>query len=120
MTAQNNVLNHKLNKLAAVFKDYPFLTEEWHECPADRADVDFIFEQLNKVPDTIKRLILKNAFKLKVRRERNLYILNTTKSIESLLPEKLRYSLTVDDEEIKDIAQDYADRCRRLALHHNE
>ncbi|WP_083602091.1 replication endonuclease [Thalassotalea sp. PP2-459] len=119
MTAQNNVLEHKLNKIASVFKDYPFLTEERHECAADRADVDFIFEQLNKVPDVIKRIILNKAFKLKVRRERNLYILNTTKMIVSLLPEKLRHSLTVDDEEIRVIAQDCADRCRRMALHHN-
>ncbi|OKY25237.1 hypothetical protein BI291_17165 [Thalassotalea sp. PP2-459] len=78
-----------------------------------------MFEQLNKVPDVIKRIILNKAFKLKVRRERNLYILNTTKMIVSLLPEKLRHSLTVDDEEIRVIAQDCADRCRRMALHHN-
>lgn len=119
MTAQNKQLSHKLNKLSSVFQDYPFLTQDWHACAADRADVDFIFEQLTKVPDTIQRIILKNAFKLKVRRERNLYILNTTKKIVSLLPEKLRYSLTVDDEKIRTIAQDCADRCRRIALHHN-
>jgi len=117
--AQNNVIEHKLNKLASVFKDYPFLTEDWHECAADRADVDFIFEQLNKVPDAIKRIILNKAFQLTVRRERNLYILNTTKMIVSLLPEKLRHLLTVDDVEIRVIAEDCADRCRRMALHHN-
>ncbi|MDT0605041.1 replication endonuclease [Thalassotalea castellviae] len=119
MTAQNNVLELKFNKIASVFKDYPFLAEERHECAADRADVNFIFEQLNKVPDVIKRIILNKAFKLKARRERNLYILNTTKMIVGLLPEKLRHSLTVDDEEIRVIAQDCADRCRRMALHHN-
>jgi hypothetical protein len=119
MTTQNKLLNLKLNKLASVFKDYPFLTEEWHECAADRADVDFIFEQLTKVPDPIKRIILNNAFKLKVRKKRNLYVLNTTNMIVKLLPEKLRYSLTVDDDEIRVIAKNCADRCRRIALHHN-
>jgi hypothetical protein len=119
MTTQNNTVKHKLNKLASVFKEYPFLTQEWHECAADRADVAFIFEQVNKVPNTIKRIILKNAFKLTVRRDRNLYILNTTQKVVSLLPEKLRYSLTVDDEEIRTISENCADRCRRIAIHHN-
>jgi len=73
MIAQTSNLEHKLNKLAPVFKDYPFLTQERHTCPADAADVDFIFRELNKVPDSIKKLVLKNAEKLKVRRERNLY-----------------------------------------------
>ena len=119
MLAQNNQLLAPLNKFAPVFRDYDFLTVDRHECAADRADVDFIFEQLSKVPDPIKRIILKNAFKLKVRRARNLYILKTTAKVVSLLPEKLRHSMTVDDEEIRTIATDCADRCRRIALHHN-
>ena len=56
MTAQNNAMEAELNKYLPVFRDYPFLTEKRHECPADRADVEFIFEQLNKVPDLLKRL----------------------------------------------------------------
>lgn len=119
MLAQNKQLFASLNKYAPVFRDYKFLTVERHECAADRADVDFIFEQLSKVPDPIKRIILNNAFKLKVRRARNLYILHTTAKIVSLLPEKLRHSMTVDDEEIREIAKSCADRCRRIALHHN-
>ena len=119
MNTQNSAIEIELNKYLPVFRDYPFLTKERHECAADRADVEFIFEQLNKVPDPIKRVILNNAFKLKIRRERNLYILNTTNKIVSLLPEKLRYALTVDDDEIRIIAEDCADRCRRIALHHN-
>ncbi len=110
----------KLNQLSPVFKDYPFLTQERHACPADHADVEFIFRELNKVPDSIKKLVLNNAFKLKVRRERNLYILNTTQKIVSLLPEKLRHSMTVDENEIRVIATDFADKCRRIALHHNK
>ena len=119
MNTQNSAVEIELNKYLPVFRDYPFLTKERHDCPVDRADVAFIFEQLNKVPDPIKRTILNNAFKLKIRRERNLYILNTTNKIVSLLPEKLCYALTVDDDEIRTIAEDCADRCRRLALHHN-
>ena len=119
MLAQNNQLFAPLNKFAPVFRDYDFLTVDRHECAADRADVDFIFEQLSKVPDPIKDAILKNAFKLKVRRERNLYILKTTAKIVNLLPEKLRHSMTVDDEDIRTIAKECADRCRRVALHHN-
>jgi len=119
MNTQNNAIEIELNKYLPVFRDYPFLTKQHHDCAADRADVEFIFEQLNKVPDPIKRVILNNAFKLKIRRERNLYILNTTNKIVSLLPEKLQYALTVDDDEIRTIAQDCADRCRRLAFHHN-
>lgn len=119
MIAQNNILGHKLNKISAVFKDYPFLTKDWHSCAADRADVDFIFSELNKVPDPIKRLILNNAFKLKIRRDRNIYIRNTTKRIVDLLPPKLRYALTVDDDEIRNMSEDCAERCRRMAFHHN-
>ena len=119
MLAQNNAVEIELTKSQPVFRDYPFLTKERHECAADSADVEFIFEQLNKVPDPIKRIILNNAFKLKVRRERNLYILNATNKVVSLLPEKLRHSMTIDDDEIRDIAKNCADRCRRLALHHN-
>jgi hypothetical protein len=119
MSAEHDPIFTPLNKFAPVFMDYDFLTQDWHECAADRADVEFIFEQLSKVPDPIKRIILKNAFKLKVRRERNLYILNTTSKVVSLLPEKLRHALTVDDDEIRIIAQDCADRCRRIALNHN-
>ena len=119
MIAQTSSLNLKLNQLAPVFKDYPFLTQERHECPADSADVAFMFRELNKVPDPIKKLVLNHAKKLKVRRERNLYILNMVKKIVSLLPEKLRHSMTVDDNEIRTIASDCADRCRRMALHHN-
>ena len=110
---------NELNKRSAVFKDYPFLTQEWHECPADRADVEFIFNELSKVADPIKRVILNNALKIKVRRERNLYIRNTIKRILDLLPPKLSYALTVDDDEIRTIAGNCADRCRRIALHHN-
>lgn len=112
MITQTSNLNLKLNKLAPVFKDYPFLTQERHACPADAADVDFIFRELNKVPDSIKKLVLKNVFKIKVRRKQNLYILNTVKKIVSLLPEKLRNSMTVDDNEIRVLASDFADRCR--------
>ena len=119
MTAQNSLIERKLNQLSPIFQQYQFLTNERHDCAADRADVDFIFEQLTKVPDPIKRVILNNAFKLKVRRERNLYILRTTERIVSLLPEKLRHSLTIEDDEIRIIAQDCADKCRRIALHHN-
>jgi len=119
MIAQNNTVELALNKCLPVFRDYPFLTEKRHECSADRADVEFIFEQLTKVPDPIKRIILNNAFKLKVRRERNLYILNATNKVVSLLPEKLRYALTVEDEEVRAIAGNCADRCRRIALQHN-
>ena len=119
MLAQNNAVENELTKSLPVFRDYPFLTKARHECSADNADVEFIFEQLNKVPDPIKRIILNNAFKLKVRRERNLYILNATNKVVSLLPEKLRHSMTIDDDEIRDIAKNCADRCRRLALHHN-
>jgi hypothetical protein len=119
MLSQNNQLFAPLNKFAPVFRDYDFLTVDRHECAADRADVDFIFEQLSKVPYPIKRIILNNAFKLKERQKRNLYILNTTAKVVSLLPEKLRHSMTVDDEEIRTIATDCADRCRRIALHHN-
>ena len=119
MIAQNNILGHKLNKISAVFKDYPFLTKDWHSCAADRADVDFIFSELNKVPDPIKRLILNNAFKLKIRRDRNIYIRNTTKRIVDLLPPKLRYALTVDDDEIRNMSEGCAERCRRMAFHHN-
>jgi hypothetical protein len=110
----------KLNQLSPVFKDYPFLTQERHACPADRADVEFIFRELNKVPDSIKKLVLRNAFKLKNRSERNLYVLNTVKKIVDLLPEKLRHSMTVDDNEIRVLASDFSDRCRRIALHHNK
>lgn len=105
------MIEAEFNKFLPVFRDYSFLTKERHECAADRADVEFIFEQLLSVPDPIKKIILKNAFKLTVRRERNLYILNATKKIVSLLPEKLRHALTVDDEEIRNVAQDCADRC---------
>ena len=119
MTNQPNEIDLALNKQLPVFRDYPFLTEPRHECSADRADVAFIFEQLTKVPDPIKRTILNNAFKRKVRRERNLYILNATNKVVSLLPEKLRYALAVDDEEVRAIATHCADRCRRIALHHN-
>ncbi|KGJ95189.1 replication endonuclease [Colwellia psychrerythraea] len=119
MPNQSDEIEIALNKQLPVFRDYSFLTEPRHECSADRADVAFIFEQLTKVPDPIKRIILNNAFKLKVRRERNLYILNATNKVVRLLPEKLRYALTVDDEEIRDIARECADRCRRIALHHN-
>ncbi|MFT6902332.1 MAG: hypothetical protein ACJAXS_002542 [Colwellia sp.] len=119
MTAQNNAAELALNKFLPVLRDYPFLTKKRHECAVDRADVEFIFEQLTKVPDPIKRIILNNTFKLKIRRERNLYILNATNKVVSLLPEQLRHSLTVDDEEVRDIAQNCADRCRRIALHHN-
>jgi hypothetical protein len=119
MLAQNNAVEIELTKYLPVFREYPFLTKARHECAADSADVEFIFEQLNKVPDPIKRIILNNAFKLKVRRERNLYILNATNKVVSLLPEKLRHSMTIDDDEIRDIAKNCADRCRRLALHHN-
>ncbi len=108
MPNQSDEIEIALNKQLPVFRDYPFLTEPRHECSADRADVAFIFEQLTKVPDPIKRIILNNAFKLKVRRERNLYILNTTKKAVSVLPEKLRYALTVDDEEVRDIAWECA------------
>ena len=119
MFNQSDEIEIALNKQLPVFRDYSFLTEPRHECSADRADVTFIFEQLTKVPDPIKRIILNNAFKLKFRRERNLYILNTTKKVVSVLPEKLRHALTVDDEEVRDIANQCADRCRRIALHHN-
>jgi len=119
MPNQSDEIEIALNKQLPVFRDYPFLTEPRHECAVDRADVAFIFEQLTKVPDPIKRIILNKAFKLKVRRERNLCILNATKKVVSVLPEKLRHALTVDDEEIRDIANQCADRCRRIALHHN-
>lgn len=119
MTNQSDEIEIALNKQLPVFRDYPFLTEPRHECSADRADVAFIFEQLTKVPDPIKRIILKNAFKLKVRRERNLYIRKATNKVVSLLPEKLRHLLTVDDEEVREVARECADRCRRIALHHN-
>jgi len=119
MTSQNNATEIELNKLLPVFRDYPFLTKERHECPVDRADVEFIFEQLLKVPDPIKKIIMRNAFKLKVRRERNLYILNATNKVVKLLPDKLRHALTVDEVEIRTIAEDCAERCRRIALHHN-
>jgi hypothetical protein len=119
MIAQNNILGHKLNKISAVFKDYPFLTKEWHSCAADRADVDFIFGELSKVPDPIKRHILNNAFKIQVRRDRNIYIRNTIKRIVDLLPPKLRNSLTVDDDEIRNMSENCAERCRRIAIHHN-
>ena len=69
MLARTHKTELELNKLAPVFKDYPFLTQERHDCAADRADVEFTFKELNKVPDTIKKLVLKNANKLKVRRE---------------------------------------------------
>ncbi|NQY89008.1 MAG: replication endonuclease [Colwellia sp.] len=115
----DNFTFNELNKRSAVFKDYPFLTKEWHECPADRADVEFIFNEVSKVADPIKRIILNNALKIKVRRERNLYIRNTIKRILDLLPPKLRYALTVDDDEIRTISENCADRCRRIAIHHN-
>jgi len=117
--ADDSFVFNELNKRSAVFKDYPFLTKEWHECPADRADVEFIFDEVSKVADPIKRIILNSAFKIKVRRERNLYIRNTTKRIVDLLPPKLRYALTVDDDEIRTIAETCADRCRRIAIQHN-
>jgi len=110
---------NELNKRSAVFKDYPFLAQEWHKCPADRADVEFIFNEVSKVADPIKRIILNNALKISARRERNLYIRNTIKRILDLLPPKLRYALTVDDDEIRAISEDCADRCRRIAIHHN-
>jgi hypothetical protein len=56
MLSQNNQLFAPLNKFAPVFRDYGFLTVDRHECAADSADVDFIFEQLSKVPDPIKRI----------------------------------------------------------------
>ena len=110
---------NELNKHSAVYKDYPFLMQQWHDCPADRADVAFIFNELSKVPDPIKRIILKNAFKINVRRDRNIYIRNTTKRIVDLLTPKLRYALTVDEDEIRAISENCADRCRRIAIHHN-
>jgi hypothetical protein len=123
MLAQHNAidieLNNHLNKYLPVFRDYPFLTHAHHECAADRADVAFIFEQVGKVPDPIKRIVLSNAFKFKVRRDRNLYILNATEKVMRLLPEKLRHALTVDDDEVRVIAEECADKCRRLAIHHN-
>ncbi|WNC68173.1 replication endonuclease [Thalassotalea nanhaiensis] len=119
MISQDSEINHELNKRAPVFRDYDFLTAEWHKCPADRADVEFIFHHLSKLPDQLKRLVLNNALKIESRRDRNLYILNTTKRIVDFLPAKLRYSLTVDDEEIRKIAEESADRCRRLATLHN-
>jgi len=120
MIAQTSNLQFKLNKLAPVFKDYPFLIQERHDCPADTADVEFIFRELNKVPDSIKKLVLKNAFKLKIRRERNLYILNTTQKIVSLLPKKLRNSMTVDESEIREVSKQCADKCRRIVLKNEE
>ena len=65
VTPDDSLTLNQLNKQSAVFKDYPFLRKEWHSCPTDRADVDFIFRELSKVPDPIKRIILKNAFKIK-------------------------------------------------------
>lgn len=65
MTTQNNAVELELNKYLPVFRDYPFLTAKRHECAVDRADVEFIFEHLSKVPDPIKRIILNNAFKVK-------------------------------------------------------
>jgi len=116
MLAQTNKIQLNLNKLAPVFKDYPFLTHERHDCPADRADVEFIFRELSKVPDPIKRVMLNHAFKIKVRRERNLYIRLTTQKIVDLLPEKLRQSMMVDEDDIREISQQCADKCRRIVF----
>jgi len=110
---------NELNKHSAVYKDYPLLMKQWHDCPADRADVAFIFNEVSKVPDPIKRIILNNAFKIKVRRDRNVYIRETVQCIVDLLPPKLRYALTIDDDEIRTISENCADRCRRIAIHHN-
>ena len=119
MTNQSKEIELALKKCLPVFRDYPFLTAHRHDCAADRADVIFIFDEVGKVPDPIKHIVLNNAFKLKSRRERNLYILRTIEKVVALLPEKLRHSLTIDDEEIRALAIDCADRCRRIALHHN-
>jgi hypothetical protein len=119
MSTQNNILEAKLNKFAPVFRDDEFLSKEWHECAADRRDVEFIFEHLNKLPDELKKHVLNNTKKFTSRYERNTYIRTMTDKIVSYLPKKLRMSLTINDDEIRHIAIECADRCRRIALHHN-
>mgnify|MGYP003671107296 CR=1 FL=1 len=119
MNTQNKILEAKLNKFASVFRDDEFLSKDWHECAADRRDVEFIFEHLNKLPDDLKKHVLNNANKLTSRYERNTYIRTMTDKIVSFLPEKLRMSLTINDDEIRHIAIECADRCRRIALLHN-
>lgn len=119
MHTENNLIARELNQLSPVFKDFPFLMENQHSCAADRADVDFMFRELGKVPEPIQRNILNKAFKLKNRQTRNLYILRTTKKITGLLPKKLQYALTVEDDDIRNLAKDCAERCKRISLLHN-
>ena len=118
MTAQNNV-QQLLYKLSPVFNEFPFLTKEWHECAVDRADVNFMLSKLSIIPEPLARVLLKNAMKIKVRKERNLYILRTSTFILGLLPERLQSVLTIDDAEIREKAKECADRCRRIAVQHN-
>jgi len=117
--AMFNLNVFEIKGLEPVFKEYPHLTKEWYECPAERADVAFTLSQLIRVPDPIKKLILDNALKLKVRRERNSYIRLTISKIVNLLPAKLQFSLMVEDSEIRQLAEDCSDRCRRIASRAN-
>jgi hypothetical protein len=105
----------EIRGLEPVYREYPHLTKKWYECPIERADVAFRISTLGRVPDPIKKLILDNALKLETTREQNLYILRATDKIVSLLPEKLQSSLMVEDAEIREFAENCADRCRRIA-----
>jgi len=119
MTAQCNEIELLLTKQLPVFRDYPFLTQAWHNDAADRADVAFIFATVTKLPDQLKRVVLNAAFKIENRKERNLYILQATNKVISLLPEPLKQVMAANDDVINEVAINCADRCRRLALHHN-
>ncbi|MGK2234415.1 replication endonuclease [Colwellia polaris] len=116
---QNKDIETQLNKIAAIYQDDKFLSTEWHTCPADRRDVEFTFNCLNRLPDVLKKHVLDKANKLKTRYEKNTYIRTMTESLVSYLPEKLRLTLTVNEDEIRYIAIACAERCRRIALHHN-
>jgi len=80
----------------------------------DKYDKDFIIKKLTPFSVVFKKLILTNAFKHEVKKERNLYILHTTKELLELLPFKLAHLFGADDDMIKSEAKLHSEHCHKL------
>ena len=55
MHTPSNFLDQQLDKLAPIYREDKFLSKEWHECAADRRDVEFTFQHLKPITRRAKK-----------------------------------------------------------------
>ena len=91
----------------------PVFKEYLPELSKDIENREFVFDKTNHFPTPLKRVLLRNAFREKTFRDRNLYLLRTSRKLDGFLPEAIRNQLMLDEDGISELSEKQAAFCEK-------